>query len=275
MIAESRLRLASGAANAAAVGALTLVDPSELSGARSWWYRGAVAGLTGWATFNSLGSTMEYGYASRVAWSVASAGLAFGVCQPAEALDARLQQRLRSAGLSHPRVVVAGAVTALMLAGSAVEFQAEGSRGHSGPAPQSAELDDPWRGVILAMLSHTQDFSAPALRTQLRSTINTHYYPEHGDLRLMFDDEDVERVWPRDFWFPVQGRFTDASGAPWLLRLQVSGGLLATLELEIDWRGIEARGDGEWHFTTAGRSDQESPRPALPPLDDITFALED
>ncbi|NKX54691.1 hypothetical protein [Arthrobacter mobilis] len=246
MIQLSRLRgfldsdrIEYGLASSAAVGALSLVDPARLSPGRRFLLRAAAAAVTG-ATFLiplNKSPVLAFEPAAKAGFTAGMAGLTFGVADLGEAVDGRIQDWLRSRGIRRPRAVMAAA-------GAAMTFLVFLADRRTRPAvpeeigdqePRLVELDPAVRELVEGMLGYTQDYGAPVLRAQLAVAKEEAWDGPEG-FSSMVDfavGQEVPRVVPHNFTFPVRARFTGPSGAPLQAELGIEGGLLRSLLVDV------------------------------------------
>lgn len=228
---------------AAAVGALTLVDPARLSVGRRALYRGAVGTLGGATVWQTLrDDDAPLGTEARIGVSAGAAGMTYGLSELGEAFDRRLLAWLERSGVSRPRVLLATVGAALVLGGAAVEQRQRRARGLQSEAwsehPEYVELPADVRDVVSALLSQTEDCDALRLRAQLDRATVASTFVQPDDVGAAFlhlaVPEDVPLAVPRDFTFPVVGRFVTERGVPCRLSLHVARGRISGLVRDID-----------------------------------------
>ena len=150
------------AARALAYGGLTLVDPNRVRG----WAKGAYwAALSGTAAAETV-ATPEVDRSESIPWGVAA-----GSRGPAEKSDAWTVRVLRGWGLRRPRVWLAGASVAAVVAASWLERRFIADEGMDAPWPAEMGPAEPLpenvRAIIAALLDAVDGYDAEHLRAQL------------------------------------------------------------------------------------------------------------
>ncbi len=241
-----------GVASAAALAALTLVEPRRLSVGGRLAYRAAIAGVTAWSTWAETRDTapLLLTPATRAGLTVGAAGLTFGVAEAGEASDARLTDALARRGVPRPRAVMAAATALLSLA-----TWRWTDRAGAGDEPlldleeETAliEVPESVRRVTSRLLEATEDWGAPELREQLAvARLVTYSWTDPRDevpYRPFDIPSEAPRAVPGEARFPVVGRFED-DGHQFTVSLQVSGGHLEAVQVEelLDKLDDEAQG---------------------------------
>ncbi|WP_084077829.1 hypothetical protein [Demequina sp. NBRC 110057] len=229
-----------GVASAAALAALTLVEPRRLSVGGRLAYRAAIAGVTAWSTWAETRDTAPFLLtpATRAGLTVGAAGLAFGIAEAGEATDARLADALARRGVARPRAVMAGATALLSLA---TWKWADRTAAADEPLIDLEEetvlidLPESIRRVTARLLEATEDWGAPELREQLAvARLVTYSWTDPLDessYQPFAIPQDAPRAVPGDARFPVVGRFED-DGHAFTVSLQVSDGHLEAIQVE-------------------------------------------
>lgn len=242
------------AASVAAIGGLTLIEPRHLgSGARAV-YRITTAALTGAYTAATLpagitagmparysdgphGQFIPLGDVGRGSAALATGGLALGLADPLEALDARIVGWLDERGVSRPRWWMAGVGVALVAAGWASD-RAE-ARALRRVLPEGAEIPDeddgqgpadPAVAAILGALLQPGVPGAEALRIQLETVEQQDVDSGFVTDAFLVAHPDSPRVSPRRQTWPVKGRFT-RDGVVFEVELQIHEGRLESLSI--------------------------------------------
>lgn len=243
-----------GVASTAAVAALTLMDPRDLTPGRRLGYRVVVAGLTAWTTWALLrteaGATLSND--ARIGMVVGAAGAALGAADAGEAIDARLHDGLRSVGVDRPRVPLALAAAAISIgswwlgrrsdgavaAATAVDVEDE-------PTEELVDVPGDVRALAERLLGTTDDFGAVELRAQLAQA-----------RAVRWEGPEPEGFWPGigfavpagaplavpgDANLPVIGRYIALDGRSFDVALGVQDGRLAVLSINEarDWSDDE------------------------------------
>lgn len=264
---------------AVAAGALTLVDPAQLSGWRRGLYRGATAAVTGALTWAVARDDDELDQLPpEVATAIAAAGLALAGAPLAERADAGLRTGLERLGVARPRLVLAGLAVGGTLAGPLSELVArryadrlgpdDGAEGFDAPVWEERAVDEDVRALVDAILARTEDYGALALRAQLARATTTDLPreddPEAGTSATFEVPEDVPLAVPAQGVFPVRARYPSAQGEPMLASVHVEGGRLGMVISE----PVDPDGDDLADFF-----DDASPV-AWPRPDDVTFWID-
>ncbi|MGM7666403.1 hypothetical protein [Microbacterium sp. A93] len=242
------------AASAAAIGGLSLIEPRGLGSGAKAAYRITTAALTGAYTAATLppgttagmparytdgprGQFIPLATIGRGSAALATGGLALGLAEPLEALDARLTDWLTERGVSRPRWWLAGVGVAMVAAGWASDRAearglqrtvlqhagAPGEDGGHGPV-------DPAIAAILDALLKPGIPGAEALRIQLETVEQ-----QDVDAGFMTDaylvvHPDTPRVTPRTQVWPVKARF-QRGNALFEIELQIHEGRVESLSL--------------------------------------------
>ncbi|NKX56826.1 hypothetical protein [Arthrobacter mobilis] len=242
-------RIEYGLASSAAIGALSLVDPTRLSPGGRFLLRSAAA-VTG-ATFliplNKI-PVLAFSPEAKAGFTAGMAGLTFGVAELGEAVDGRIQDWLRRHGIRRPRAVMAAAGAAMTF----LVFLADrrtlpgAMEEHEDQEPRLVGLDPAVRDLVEGILGHTEDYGAPVLRDQLAIAKEEAWDgPEYFSSAIDFAvDQKVPRVVPHNFTFPVRARFAGPSGAPLEAVLDVEEGLLRSLIVAVAPDAEESEGPG-------------------------------
>lgn len=238
--------------DAAALGALTLLDPHRLSGRALTAYRTAVAGYTAITLERSLREDPEQtvGEALRTPLALATAAVTYATMNRWEKWDDRTQRWLQRHGVRRPRLVLAGVSVASVLVSAVADrrVQERAIRGDQEEfQPRLEPLDSRLREVLRAILGSREDYGAAALRRQLADAMVEEWgdpeatgasLPEFVELSLRQDDH--ERIVPSGFTFPVRARTRGGHE----IRLVVADGLLSHVLL--DWAPGHPIGDEDW-----------------------------
>lgn len=283
---------------AASLGAITLIDPAKLSAGELAAYRTTLAAITAADLATDLPPRTSP--AARAAVATLGAGAVVGLSPLGEALDSRLQRSLARRGVRRPRVALAIAGAALVLASELPSILAKrrARRTGLGVDPSSAhnidltgdhtalgDLPDGVRALIAGMLEYSAEPSAGALAAQLGDTRELVWQGVPGSYDVInldvSDAHAAPRAVPHEQRFPVTAEFRDPdSGANRLVRLFVEDGFLARLTLEDGTAGDTAHGDtaGSTAGSTAGRTHRASAAgrwpQQWPTLAEVTFSLE-
>ncbi|MGM1030152.1 MAG: hypothetical protein ACQEWM_09870 [Actinomycetota bacterium] len=234
--------VAHGVASTAAVAGLTLIDPRDLRPGSRLLYRAVVAGVTAWTTWAVVRTdAAALSPGARLGMVVGAAGATLGVAEAGEALDARMHDRLRAAGVGRPRALLAAAAGALSLTGwwlgrrsSAAEV-ATVAGGVDEATEQLIDVPDDVRAIAERLLAATDGFGAPELRAQLaagRAAVWEGPEPEAFWPGIGFAvPADAPLAVPGDASFPVIGRYPALDGRSFDVALGVQDGRLAVLSI--------------------------------------------
>ena len=270
-----------GVVSSAIVGALTLVEPRRLTPGSRLAYRGAVAAVTGWVVWATLRPRSAadldlLGPLNRTALTAGTAGAALGLAEVGEAVDAKVHDRLVRSGVTRPRLWLAVGSLALGLASWAASrndagFSLPDHAGADEDGRSLVELPDEVRGLALRLLSATEEFGAPQLREQLATARLVRFADEEPELGYSaFEVSDaVARAVPGTATFPVVGRFRDAAGQQFGIRLFVEDGRLESMHID------EEDGDGAGSvYGAAGDADEAAVPASWPAPADVEVLVE-
>lgn len=227
-----------GATSAAVFGALSLIDPSRLSPAPRLAYRAGVAATTAWWAGVTTDRTALI--PANVVAGIAAGAAALAVSDASEALDARIVNRLDTAGVRHPRRWLAAASVASVLAGYAADRAAARAQAHAleemgEESMRTRALTPAVREVLHAILQATNTAEAQELMGQL-AVAQESYFDDDADgfcptVEFQVPD-DVVRVVPHHQTYPVRARYHAPDGTPLQVSLQIAEGKLSYLSID-------------------------------------------
>lgn len=268
------------AASSGASAALTLVDPRTLSASGRLGYRVLNAALGAGAVWAATGADDDLvPRPLRAGLTVGAAGVVLGAAEVGEALDARIHDALRGAGVTRPRAAMAFGVGAVSLA----SWWAD-RRTAQGDQEGDVEREDDDEDLLVALphavralaeglLAHTDDFGAPALRAQLAAAraepyegpVPDGFWPGIG----FHVPTDLPLAVPGDANFPVIGRYRALSGRTFDVYLTLTDGRLTTLSVG---EGRDWSPDDHIAWMAAGRGVFELP--GWPSPAELTYLVE-
>ncbi|MGW9550992.1 hypothetical protein ACWG8W_08055 [Citricoccus zhacaiensis] len=245
------------AASAAAFGGLTLVEPRGLGLGAKAAYRITTAAVTGAYTAATMpagttvgmparytdgpsGQFIPLGTIGRGSAALAAGGLALGLADPLEALDARITGWLTERGVRRPRWWMAGIGMAMVAAGWASD-RAEARALQRALQGADEYTDDGGHGPVDPAVAAVLDAllqpgipGAEALRIQL-ATVEQQGTAGQQDAEFMTDaflvaHPDTPRVTPRTQVWPVKARF-QRGDAQFEIELQIHEGRLESLAI--------------------------------------------
>lgn len=236
-----------GALSAALLAGLTLVDPRRLGIGARVAYRAGLALLTGWlawvATENDEGLLLPA--SARAGLAVGAAGVVLGAAEATEATDGWIHDRLTTAGVKRPRVLMAVAVAALSVGSWWLNRRELGAQQAPADeeelAAETIEVPGQVRELAALLLSQTDSFGAAELRAQLEAARAVSYSgpePEGFWPGIGFQvPEELPLAVPGDANFPVIGRFRAIEDRTFDLYVSIQGGHLANLSVSeaADW----------------------------------------
>ncbi|WP_413320668.1 hypothetical protein AA0Z99_06720 [Agrococcus sp. 1P02AA] len=235
--------VAHGAVSTAAIAGLTLIEPRALGVGSRLAYRAAAAGVTAWTTWVSLqddGSQVPL--ATRAGLTVGAAGAALGMAEAGEAIDARVHDGLRRAGVGRPRALLAAGAGAAAL-GSwwlARRAMAQAAATRDEVVDDEAtetlvEVPAEVRALAERLLGASDGFGAGELRAQLAEARATLWEgPEAGGFwpGIGFAvPAAAPLAVPGDASFPVIGRYRPLDGRSFDVSIGVQEGRLAMLSI--------------------------------------------
>lgn len=226
-----------GASSAAALGALSLIDPSRLSPARRRLYRAGVAATTAW--WAGVTTDRAALVPANVVAGVASGAAVLALSDASENLDARIVGRLEAAGVRHPRRWLAAASVASVLVGYAAD------RAGARAAAQALEVGEESvrtraltpavREAVHGILQATDTAEARVLLGQLAVAQESFFDDgvEGFSATVEFQvPEDVVRVVPHQQTYPVRARCQAPDGTQLQISLQLLEGKLSYLAID-------------------------------------------
>lgn len=264
----------------ATLGALALVDPARSGVVGRLALRVAMATVAGFEVWTVGRASDPHNLLRPIRWgaTAASVGMVLAAAEAGEALDGRLQRRLRRAGVRRPRLAIALLSVGLTIALSRVGVTRDhhvSDTDDNGDAPESTTVAVPGEvdTLVAAILSATDSFGAPALRAQLQQARAVEYlgadeaafYPGIG-----FEvPPGLPRAVPGEARFPVIGRYHPFGGKSADVYVSVVDGRLANLTVApgSDWSPEDV---GAW--MDSGGSAQEIT--GWPHPDELAFLME-
>ncbi len=263
-----------------ATAGLTLIDPRRLSVGGRIAYRAALGAITGWATWTAVRTEHEYlmPTAAKIGVTAGAVGVVLALCEASEALDARIHDALASSGVRRPRLAMAGATAALGVGSwwlaRRVDNEFPDFEPDDDPAtPETVPVPEEVRALVSAILEKTESFGARELRAQLAQAGAIAYMGEREDEfypGIGFEvPEKLPHAVPANATFPVIGRYRPLDGRTFDVRLFVSEGRLASLDV---FHSAEWSEDEIFEWEMSGRSVQDLP--GWPSPDELAFLIE-
>ncbi|MGG5752721.1 hypothetical protein ACQ3I4_08865 [Zafaria sp. Z1313] len=227
-----------GAVSAAAVGALSLVDPARLSRSGRHWYRAASAALGGFAVAATIDRDGTALVPARAFAGVAAAGAVYALADASEDWDRRLSGALSSRGVRHPRRWMAAGAAALMVVSYLGDRALDSSAGHEeeddAGAPLERDVDPALSSLVEALLRAGGGEDAELLLDQLGRARELVW--DGGAFSTVAEFEvpqDEVRVVPHSQEFPVRGRWFAPGGEELELVLRIEDGRLAYVAVDL------------------------------------------
>lgn len=257
---------------AASTGLLTLPDPARRTPLTRFLLRTAVAGTAGAGMWAGTGEDSELAWdvSRRAALTTGAVGLVYGAAELGETLDGALQRRLVRSGVRRPRLVMAltGAGLALALAVLERRTAPPADEEELAPDPVNRPVRQQVRELAEAILGQTEDHESLRLRAQLAAATEVYWGESEDALSVeIVVPDDVSRVVPREFTFPVRAHFTSPSGVPCTVRLYITDGRLSAVGVDVS---------ETWDPAAAGWDPIEDPLAdaSMPRLDQVTLVAE-
>lgn len=211
-------------ARATVYGGLSLVDPNRVQGLGKGLYWSALAGATAAETV----ATPELDPRESAPWAVAAASLVLAGKGLFERSDAWLVDTLRAQGVRRPRLWLAGASVAAVVALGWVERRLERPfdddwAPFDGEPTDVAPLTDDIRALVEALLSAVDGYDADRLRAQLATALGG----DVGDPQTLglAVDEDAPTTLLDNFIWPVVATF-ERGGTTHEVVLEIAEGRL-------------------------------------------------
>ncbi len=238
-----------GIVSTALIAALALIEPRRLTVGRRVAYRTATAVASAWMAAASIRSADRSGTippVGRAALVAGAAGVAFGLAEAGEAVDARMHDGLVRAGARRPRHWIAAGEAGLALASWWMGRKVDGVDPNTPDefdeatetlVPVPADI----RELAAHLLAATDAYGAPELRAQLAAAQMIDY--GDGDDASFWPGAqldaptDLPAAVPAQATFPVIGRFRALNDRTFEVRLVVENGALASVYVEegSDW----------------------------------------
>ncbi|WP_166865438.1 hypothetical protein [Salinibacterium sp. ZJ70] len=269
-----------GVVSTLAVAALTLVEPRNLGLGARIAYRTATSALATWTVWASLrDDALPLPPATRTGLALATAGVTMGLADASEALDARLIDRMRRAGVRRPRVALAAASVVL---GAASWWLSRGAASvdHAAvdddalPEDEPVDVPEHVRNLVAALLHSTPHFGATELLAQLDEAraivFEGPFGPDAFWPGIGFQvPESAPRAVPGNANFPVIGRFRALDDRTFDVYLSIQDGRLSTLSISegADWSTAD-----QIAWLEAGRGVEELSD--WPELSELTLQVE-
>lgn len=215
-------------------GALTLVDPKQVSGWRANAYWGALAAAAAaeaaFPPLPELDGTYVAEFetpTTRAALAVAAGSAIIALREPSTALDAWVVKQLRRRGVGKPRILLAAATTALTFTAYAAERKARSWDAEAeAPFPEPVPLDPRVRALTEAILESVSGFDNQTLLKQLELA---QQYPESDTAAVEFEiPADAPRARLSYFTFPATATY-QRHGRTFRIFLEIEEGQLRVL----------------------------------------------
>lgn len=219
----------------AVMGALPLIDPFKLNSNTRRALHAATAAATGIYTAVTVDRNNTTLVPLRAVAGLAAAAVALRFADAGDALDSRMVQKLRSAGVRHPRRWMAAGAAALTFAAYLADRAA--ARKEEYEAVSDLERLRPVgpavRNLVEGILRAADVAGADALRAQLEVAQEIYWLDGFSSTAQFRVPDELPRAVPHNQVFPVRAMYTAPNG----LRLQV---LLQVFDGKIDHLAIDA-----------------------------------
>lgn len=225
-----------GVLSTAVMGALPLIDPSKLNTTQRRDTHVATAVLTGAYVAFTVGSPRRKKVLFRTVAGLAAAGITLRFADAGDAIDARLEQKLRLAGVKHPRRWMAAGTAALTFAGFLGDRIAARQELFEAIPLDELErvrpVDPAVRRLVEGILGAADIAGASELLAQLQTAQEVYWHDGFAPSVQFQVPDELPRAVPHDHVFPIRAHFTGANGIPLEIRLQVFDGKIDHLAVD-------------------------------------------
>ncbi|GAA1132351.1 hypothetical protein [Arthrobacter flavus] len=237
-----------GVASAAVLGAVALVDPAKLDDRQRRVLRVGSAVVSGLYAGVTIGGRR---LPLNVLAGVVAGAATLRFADTSEALDLRLENKLRRVGIQHPRPWMAAGTAAFIIAGFFGDRAAAKRRQFLAMVEDQPEqvrpLDTTVRRLVEGILSASEEAGAQELRAQLDAAEEGYWADEFTGTAYFKVPEGLPRAVPHHQVYPVRARFIGPDGASHQVLVQVFDGLLDHITAEVT--NQEGADDGEGLLT--------------------------
>ncbi|WP_024476565.1 hypothetical protein [Arthrobacter sp. CAL618] len=223
-----------GVASTAVMGAVTLVDPSRLDGQQRRVMRVVSAVVSGLYVGVTIGGKR---LPLRALAGVVTGAATLRFADTSEAIDLRLENKLRQVGIQHPRRWMAAGTAAFIAAGFVGDRAAARRREFLAMLEDQSEqvrpLDSKVRKLVRGILSASEERGAQELRAQLDAAEEVYWDDEFTGTAYFKVPEGLPRAVPHNQVYPVRARFIGPDGASHQVLVQVLDGMIDHITAEV------------------------------------------
>lgn len=225
-----------GVLSTAVMGALPLIDPLKLNATQRRDIHVATAVLTGAYVAFTVGGARRKKVLFRTVAGLAAAGITLRFADAGDSIDARLEQKLRMAGVKHPRRWMAAGAAALTFAGFLSDRIAGRQELYEAISLDELErvrpVDPAVRHLVEGILGAAEIAGAPELLAQLKAAQEVYWDEEFTPSAQFQVPDELPRAVPHDQVFPIRAQFTGPHGLPLQILLQVFDGKIDHLAID-------------------------------------------
>ena len=225
-----------GVLSTAVMGVLPLIDASKLDNTRRQAAHIATAVVTGAYVAVTVGGNKRGLVPLKAVAGLAAAGIAMRFADTGDAIDARLEQKLRLAGARSPRrwmAVGAAAITFAGFLGDRVAARRELFEPVSFDQLERVRPVEPAvRRLVEGVLGAAEIAGAGELRAQLDAAQEAYWYDGFTSTAQFMVPDELPRAVPHNQVFPVRARFAGPNGNPLQILLQVFDGKIDHLAVD-------------------------------------------
>lgn len=225
-----------GTVSTAAMGALTLVDPTKLTAAQRQTLHAATAALTGLYTAATVNRNRPVLAPLNAVAGLATAATVLRFADANDALESRIVRWLSSAGIPRPRRWLAAGSAALtfamFLADRAAARKEEREAVAFDALTELRPLTPAVRDLTRAILRAADVSGADALLAQLEQAEEIYWDEDFVPTARFQIQDDVPRAVPHIQVFPVTSRYEAATGTPLRVMLHIYDGKLEHLAID-------------------------------------------
>lgn len=225
-----------GILSTAVMGVLPLSDPSRLDSEQRRALHVATSIVTGIYVASTIGGNNKALLPLKAVAGLAAAGIALRFADAGDAIDARLEQKLRRAGVEHPRRWMAAGAAALTFAGFLGDRAAARKGSFEAMPLDQLERVRPVhpavRRLVEGILKAADIAGAELLLAQLDAAQEIYWDDEFSSTAQFTVPDDLPRAVPHEQVFPVRAQFTCPNGIQLQIVLQIDDGKIEHLTVD-------------------------------------------
>lgn len=218
----------------AVMGALPLIDPFKLNSPTRRALHAATAAATGIYTAVTVDRNNTTLVPLRAVAGLAAAAVALRFADAGDALDSRMVQKLRSAGVRHPRRWMATGAAALTFAAYLADRATARKKEYEAVSDleRLRPVGPTVRNLVEGILRTADITGADALLAQLEVAQEIYWYDGFSSTAQFRVPDELPRAVPHNQVFPVRAMYTAPNGLPLQVLLQVFDGKIDHLAID-------------------------------------------